>query len=76
MDDDPHRMERGDLFVRSAFRGSGNRRSGDAATYGNLQSGRRPADELVWHTNESAIRFYEHIGAQSVDTVRLMPLNL
>jgi ribosomal protein S18 acetylase RimI-like enzyme len=31
---------------------------------------------VVWHTNESAIRFYEHMGAQSVDTVRLMRLDL
>jgi hypothetical protein len=31
---------------------------------------------VVWHTNESAIGFYEHIGAHVVDTVRLMRLDL
>ena len=31
---------------------------------------------LVWHTNESAIRFYERMGAHTVDTARLMRIDL
>ena len=31
---------------------------------------------IVWHTNELAIRFYERMGAHSVDTVRLMRIDL
>jgi len=31
---------------------------------------------LVWHTNESAIRFYERVGAHSVDTVRFMRIDM
>jgi GNAT superfamily N-acetyltransferase len=66
-----------DLFVRSAFRGQG---IGEAVMQRLMEicrvAGARSMNWVVWHTNESAIRFYEHMGAQSVDTVRLMRLNL
>jgi GNAT superfamily N-acetyltransferase len=66
-----------DLFVRSAFRGQG---IGEAVMQRLIEicrvAGARSMSWVVWHTNESAIRFYEHMGAQSVDTARLMRLNL
>jgi GNAT superfamily N-acetyltransferase len=66
-----------DLFVRSAFRGQG---IGEAVMQRLMEickvAGARSMSWLVLHTNESAIRFYEHMGAQSVDTVRLMRLDL
>ena len=66
-----------DLFVRSAFRGQG---IGEAVMQRLMEicrvAGARSMTWVVWHTNESAIRFYEHMGARSVDTVRLMRLNL
>ena len=66
-----------DLFVRSAFRGQG---IGEAVMQRLMEicktAGAGSMSWLVWYTNESAIRFYEHIGAQSVDTVRVMRLNL
>jgi GNAT superfamily N-acetyltransferase len=66
-----------DLFVRSAFRGQG---IGEALMQRLREickvAGARSMNWLVWHTNESAIRFYERMGAQSVDTVRLMRLDL
>ena len=66
-----------DLFVRSAFRGQG---IGEAVMRRLMEickvAGAGSMSWLVWHTNESAIRFYEHMGAHSVDTVRLMRLDL
>jgi len=66
-----------DLFVRSAWRGQG---IGEAVLERLMDickaAGATSMSWLVWHTNESAIRFYEHMGAQSLDTVRLMRLNL
>jgi GNAT superfamily N-acetyltransferase len=66
-----------DLFVRSAFRGQG---IGEAVMQRLMEickaAGATSMRWVVWHTNESAIRFYEHMGAQSIDTVRLMRLDL
>ncbi len=66
-----------DLFVRSAFRGQG---IGEALMQRLMEickaAGATSMNWLVWHTNESAIRFYERIGAHSVDTVRLMRIDL
>jgi len=66
-----------DLFVRSAWRGQG---IGEAVLERLMDickaAGATSMSWLVWHTNESAIRFYEHMGAHSVDTVRLMRIDL
>ena len=66
-----------DLFVRSVARGQG---VGQALMLRVLEickaAGATSMNWLVWHTNESAIGFYEHIGAHVVDTVRLMRLDL
>ena len=66
-----------DLFVRSAFRGQG---IGEALMQRLTEicraAGATSMSWLVWHTNQSAIRFYEHMGAQSIDTARLMRLKL
>ena len=66
-----------DLFVRSVARGQG---VGQALMLRVMETckaaGATSMNWLVWHTNESAIGFYEHIGAHVVDTVRLMRLDL
>ena len=66
-----------DLFVRPASRGQG---IGEALMLRLMEicksAGATSMSWLVWHTNESAIRFYERIGAHSVDTVRLMRIDL
>jgi GNAT superfamily N-acetyltransferase len=66
-----------DLFVHSAYRGQG---VGEAMMRRLMEvckaEGARSMNWIVWHTNESAIRFYEHMGAQLVDTVRLMRIDL
>src|SRR5215467_6108606 len=66
-----------DLFVRSASRGQG---VGEALMARLMKickaAGATSMNWLVWHTNESAIKFYERIGAHSVDTVRLMRIDL
>jgi ribosomal protein S18 acetylase RimI-like enzyme len=66
-----------DLFVRSASRGQG---IGEALMIRLMEicraAGATSMSWLVWHTNESAIGFYERIGAHSVDTVRLMRIDL
>src|SRR5690349_2882911 len=66
-----------DLFVRSAARGQG---IGEALMLRLTEickaAGATSMSWVVWHTNESAIGFYEHIGARVVDTVRLMRLDL
>ena len=66
-----------DLFVRSVARGEG---VGQALMRRVMEickaAGATSMNWLVWHTNESAIGFYEHIGAHVVDTVRLMRLDL
>ena len=66
-----------DLFVRGAHRGKGigealmSRLSEICRT-----AGVHSLTWLVWHTNESAIRFYEKLGARAIDTVRLMRLKI
>lgn len=66
-----------DLFVRSAARGHG---IGEALMLRLTEvckaAGATSMSWLVWHTNKSAIGFYEHIGAHVVDTVRLMRLDV
>jgi ribosomal protein S18 acetylase RimI-like enzyme len=66
-----------DLFVRSASRGQG---IGEALMLRLMEicrtAGATSMSWVVWHTNESAIGFYERIGAHSVDTVRLMRIDL
>jgi ribosomal protein S18 acetylase RimI-like enzyme len=66
-----------DLFVRSAARGQG---IGEALMLRLTEicksAGATSMSWVVWHTNESAIGFYEHIGARVVDTVRLMRIDL
>jgi len=66
-----------DLFVRSAYRGQG---IGEALMQRLMEickaAGGTSMSWLVWHTNESAIRFYERMGAHSLDTVRLMRIDL
>jgi len=66
-----------DLFVRAAYRGQG---VGEALMNRLTEickaAGVRSMYWLVWHANESAIRFYEKMGARSIDTVRLMRLTL
>ena len=66
-----------DLFVRSAYRGQG---IGEALMRRLMEickaAGATSMSWLVLHTNESAIGFYERIGAHSVDTVRLMRIDL
>jgi ribosomal protein S18 acetylase RimI-like enzyme len=66
-----------DLFVRAAFRGQG---VGDALMERLAEICRAAGGQSiywhVWHTNESAMRFYERIGARSIDTVRLMGLDV
>ena len=66
-----------DLFVRSACRGEG---IGEALMERLREickaAGATSMNWLVWHTNELAIRFYERMGAHSVDTVRLMRIDL
>ena len=66
-----------DLFVRSNYRGLG---IGEALMQRLMEicidAGGTSMNWFVWHTNESAIRFYEHMGAHSVDTVRVMRLDL
>ena len=66
-----------DLFVRSACRGQG---IGEAVMRRLIEickaAGATSMSWLVWHTNESAIRFYERMGAHSVDTVRFMRIDL
>lgn len=66
-----------DLFVRGTYRGQG---IGEALMTRLAEICKATSitsmNWLVWHTNESAIRFYEKIGAQSVNTVRLMRLNV
>jgi ribosomal protein S18 acetylase RimI-like enzyme len=66
-----------DLFVRSPCRGQG---IGEALMKRLMEickaAGATSMNWLVWHTNESAIRFYESMGAHSVDTVRLMRIDL
>jgi ribosomal protein S18 acetylase RimI-like enzyme len=66
-----------DLFVRSAARGQG---IGEALMLRLKEickaAGVTSMTWIVWHTNESAIGFYEHIGAHVVDTVRLMRLDV
>src|SRR5215471_11070866 len=60
-----------DLFVRSASRGQG---IGEALMRRLTEicraAGATSMSWLVLHTNESAIGFYERMGAHSVDTVR------
>jgi GNAT superfamily N-acetyltransferase len=66
-----------DLFVRSAGRGQGIGESLMQRLMGICKaSGVTSMNWLVWHTNESAIRFYERMGAHSVDTVRLMRIEV
>ena len=66
-----------DLFVRSVARGQG---VGQALMLRVMEickaAGATSMNWLVWHTNESAVGFYERIGAHVVDTVRLMRLDL
>ena len=66
-----------DLFVRSAYRGQG---LGEALMRRLMEicqaAGATAMNWLVWHTNESAIRFYERMGAHSLDTVRMMRIEL
>ena len=66
-----------DLFVRSACRGEG---IGEALMQRLMEickaAGATSMNWIVWHTNELAIRFYERMGAHSVDTVRLMRIDL
>ncbi len=66
-----------DLFVRGAHRGQG---IGEALMTRLADicraNGVSGMTWLVWHTNESAIRFYKKIGARTVDTVRLMRLDV
>src|SRR5262249_15032733 len=66
-----------DLFVRSACRGQG---IAEAVMRRLMEickaAGATSMSWLVWHTNESAIRFYERMGAHSVDTVRFMRIDL
>jgi len=66
-----------DLFVRAAYRGQG---VGEELMKGLTEickaAGGNTINWHVWHKNESAIRFYERIGARSIDTVRLMRLDL
>ena len=66
-----------DLFVRSVCRGQG---IGEALMQRVMEickaAGATSMSWLVWHTNESAIGFYERIGAHAVDTVRLMRIDL
>ena len=66
-----------DLFVRAACRDQG---VGEALMNRLKEickaAGMTSIYWLVWHTNHSAIRFYEKIGARSIDTVRLMRLNV
>jgi diamine N-acetyltransferase len=66
-----------DLFVKSSFRGHGIGR----ALMDRLQEIARAGGStaihwLVWHTNESAIGFYKRIGAKTIDTVKLMRLEV
>jgi GNAT superfamily N-acetyltransferase len=66
-----------DLFVRAANRGQG---IGEALMSRLTEicktSGVASISWLVWHTNSSAIAFYERIGARSLDKVRLMRLDV
>ena len=66
-----------DLFVRSTHRGMG---IGEALmerlSVICKDAGGEAMSWLVWHTNESAIRFYEKLGARTVDKVRLMRMNM
>jgi ribosomal protein S18 acetylase RimI-like enzyme len=66
-----------DLFVKSSFRGQ---RIGEALMSRLREiaraGGYTAIHWLVWHTNESAIGFYERIGAKTIDTVKLMRLDI
>src|SRR5947207_13019901 len=66
-----------DLFVRSVCRGQG---IGEALMQRLMEickaAGATSMNWLVWHTNESAIGFYERMVSHSVDTVRLMRMYL
>jgi len=66
-----------DLFVRAAYRGQG---VGEALMNRLTEICRAAGISfmhwLVRHANEPAIRFYEKMGARSIDTVRLMRLTL
>ena len=66
-----------DLFVRGVHRGAG---VGDALMTRLKEicksAGIYSMSWLVWHTNTSAIRFYEKLGAQRLETVHLMRLQV
>jgi ribosomal protein S18 acetylase RimI-like enzyme len=64
-----------DLFVSASYRGQG---VGKALMKRLVDicrgAGGTAINWHVWHTNESAIKFYERIGARSCETIRLMRL--
>ncbi len=66
-----------DLFVRSVCRGQG---IGEALMQRIMEicktARATSMSWLVWHANEPALRFYERMGAHTVDTVRLMRIDL
>lgn len=66
-----------DLFVRESYRRQG---VGEELMKRLVEickaAGGAAINWHVWHRNESAIRFYERIGARSCETIRLMRLEI